>query len=86
MNENITRFEVGKVYKFGYICNADAVVFVKVTKRTACTVTIEGVNGSIFRAKTCRILADYSALNKAETVRPEGSYSMAPVLRANRAA
>ena len=68
-------FETGKTYQTRSICDADMVISVTVTSRTAKTIkTAEG--------KTLRV----GIYDNAEFVKPWGSYSMAPIVRADRIA
>lgn len=64
------QFEAGKTYTIRSICDHDCVISVTIEKRTAKTVTVKG--------KTFRI-AEYDG---AEYIKPWGSYSMAPMIRA----
>lgn len=74
------QFEIGKEYSMRSICDHNCRWTYEVIARTAKMVTLRDVdNGSI---KKCRILADISKWAQAESVKPLGSYSMAPTLRA----
>lgn len=65
------KFQTGKTYSTRSICDHDCVISITVKKRTAKTIkTDEG--------KTLRI----KLWNGVETVKPWGSYSMAPIIRA----
>jgi hypothetical protein len=64
------QFEAGKTYTTRSICDHDCVISVTIEKRTAKTVT---ANGKTFR------VAEYDG---AEYIKPWGSYSMAPMIRA----
>ena len=75
------RFEIGSTYRMGWIGDSDLVTYFKVLKRTELTVQIE--DQTTGEKRTCRIQKDLSAMNKAETVKPYGSYSMAPSLHAD---
>lgn len=68
------KFEAGKTYSTRSICDHDCVISVTIEKRTAKTVT------ATFRGeqKTFRV-GEYDG---AEFIKPWGSYSMAPVIRA----
>jgi len=69
----MNKFEAGKTYWTRSICDSDCIVRVTVAKRTAKTIrTAEG--------KTLRI----SEYDGREFVKPWGSYSMAPMVGADR--
>ncbi|RWC28138.1 MAG: hypothetical protein EOS70_27900 [Mesorhizobium sp.] len=69
----MTAFEPGKTYKTRSICDSNCWFSITVASRTAKTLkTVEG--------KTLRI----GSYDGAETVKPYGSYSMAPVISADR--
>lgn len=79
-------FEVGKTYFMRSICDYDCIWRYKVVKRTKATITIQEVDcdnhpyeGS---EKVCRIWRGFAA--NYEAVRPLGSYSMAPILTAEK--
>lgn len=72
------KFETGKTYTHGWPGDGDLFTSWTVTKRTAQTITI--TDGR--ETKSCRILKDYSEMDGSETVKPFGSYSMCPILRA----
>lgn len=64
-------FQAGQTYQTRSICDADCIIRVTVASRTAKTVkTAEG--------KTLRV----GVYDDAEFVKPWGSYSMAPIVRA----
>jgi hypothetical protein len=69
-------FEIGKTYNMKWIGDADLVTPIKVVGRTAKTVKLQEGD----KTYSCRIKID----NDGEYVKPYGSYSMAPVLRAIR--
>lgn len=72
-------FEVGKTYTTRSACDHDCVISVRVLARTAKTIkAVCGHKGE----RTLRV----SAYEGTETVKPWGSYSMAPVVTAERAA
>lgn len=79
MANSIKVFEVGKSYSMRSVCNHDCVWTYKVINRTACTVTLKSTRGEQL---TCRINKKLTAWSNTETVLPLGSYSMAPMLRA----
>ena len=80
----MTTFEVGKTYYTRSICDYDCVWRFKVVKRTKTTITIQEVDCDEHpfddQVKVRRIYV-YS---NCENVRPMGSYSMAPVLTAEK--
>lgn len=69
-------FEIGKTYNMLWITDADLVTPMIVIARTAKTVKLQE-RDNIY---TCRVKID----NDGEYVKPLGSYSMAPILRATR--
>lgn len=71
----MAQFESGKTYTTRSICDHDCIISLTVIKRTAKTITADlGHRG----VKVLRI-KDYDG---EETVKPWGSYSMAPQIRA----
>lgn len=68
----MSKFESGKTYTTRSICDHNCIFSITVAKRTAKTITTT-------EGKTLRL----SVYNDQETVKPEGSYSMAPIIRAN---
>lgn len=73
----MNQFETGKTYSARSIGDHTCVWTFKVISRTEKSVVLQDEDGQSFR----RSIALY---NGEETVRPLGSYSMAPVLRAGR--
>jgi len=71
-------FEVGKEYTHGWIGDSALFTTWKVLKRTAQTITI--TDGR--ETKTCKIIKQVSEYRNAESVYPEGKYSMCPILSA----
>ena len=67
----MTKFESGKTYTTRSACDHDCIISVTIAKRTAKTITTNA--GKVLR------IAEYDG---AEFVRPWGTYSMAPVVRA----
>lgn len=67
----MTKFESGKTYTARSVCDHDCIIRVTVAKRTAKTITTDA--GKVLR------VAGYDG---AEFVRPWGTYSMAPIVRA----
>ena len=72
----MTQFKTGTTYSTRSIGDANCIITATVTKRTAKTVTTE--NGKRYRIKVC----PYTGV---ETFMPWGNYSMAPVMKADRA-
>ena len=68
------QFEIGKIYTCRSIGDYNCIITARIIKRTAKTVTAE-VEGKV---KTFRP----GIYDGAEYIRPWGSYSMAPILRA----
>ena len=71
------RFEAGKTYYTRSICDADCIVRVTVSSRTAKTIKTSG-------GKTLRIGVWHD--ESTEYVKPHGSYSMAPMVCASKVA
>lgn len=72
----MAQFETGKTYTTRSICDHNCVISLTVTKRTAKTITAD--LGGHRGVKTLRI-KDHDGV---ETVKPWGSYSMAPTIAA----
>lgn len=72
------RFEIGKTYSTRSICDHECVWSYTVISRTEKTITV--TDGR--ETKRLRIIKDLSAYDNRETVRPLGSFSMCPLLRA----
>lgn len=75
------KFEIGKTYYTQHACNSDCIIRAKCVKRTASTVTM--VTG-MYGERTYRIMRESERFFHAEAIRPYGSYSMAPIIDANR--
>lgn len=69
------KFEVGRTYSCRMICDHNSIIRVKITKRTAQTVTGE-MDGKV---QTWRV-REYDG---SEIFSPCGRYSMSPTIRAN---
>lgn len=69
----MAKFEAGKTYWCRSICDHDTIYRVTIAKRTAKTVVTK--SGNRLRIKEWE---------GVETVMPFGSYSMAPVIKADR--
>ena len=78
MNE-IKTFEIDKTYTFRFIGDSDSCVPVKILNRTAKFVTVKTRGEDPIR---CKIYI----YDGAERCRPLGTYSMCPVLSAERIA
>jgi hypothetical protein len=70
------KFEIGKTYFARSACDHNCIWHYTVTARTPKTVTLSGDDGTITR----RVKGD----SDGEYCLPQGSFSMAPVLRATR--
>ena len=73
------QFETGKTYTMRSICDHECVWEFKVKARTAQMITLVDEKGKELK---CRIIKALSEMDNREVVRPLGSYSMAPILRA----
>ena len=67
------KFEAGKTYQTRSICDSNAKITAMIVSRTA--KTVKSSDGKTFRV---------SEHNGAEFFMPEGRYSMAPTIRADR--
>lgn len=76
-----TKFKIGKRYGMNSACDHDCWWYYTVIERTACTITLKSDRGEI---KKCRINKRDTEFFKAEAVRPLGSYSMCPILTAEK--
>ena len=87
-NSEIKRFEVGRTYGTCSICDSNYLIYGKVIRRTEQTVTMEFPKGlpTGESVKTFRINKKKAEHFGEESVRPWGSYSMAPVLSAREVA
>lgn len=72
------KFEIGKTYSMRSICDHDCIWTYEVIARTEKTITI--TDGK--KTKKCRIIKNLSDWNNAESIKPLGSYSMSPTLKA----
>ena len=77
------QFEIGKTYTMKSVCDHNTTWAYKVIARTAKAIKLEDDHGNV---KTCRIVAQMSEWRGAESVMPLGTYSMAPVLSADKIA
>ena len=78
------RFQVGHKYYMRSACDYNCIWVYEVVARTEKTVKLLPDNDRNKPPFTCRISIGGIAGKKAETVRPLGRYSMAPVLAADR--
>ena len=76
-------FVVGKKYKMTSACDSDCVWVYEVISRTAQTITIKDEDGTV---KKCRIIRGLTEYYGAEVVRPLGTFSMCPSLKATNIA
>lgn len=72
-----TKFEVGEIYATRSACDWDCIFAFVITKRTEKTVTIKS---KLFGTKVRRI----RIFDNVECIDPLGSYSMSPVLSADK--
>ncbi len=75
--DEIKKFEIGKTYYDHSACNHDCIFSYTVVRRTAKTLVLRDQFGEIRRR---RIFLS----GNVENVMPQGSYSMAPILSADR--
>lgn len=74
----MNKFEIGREYSCRSVCDHDCVWTYTVVARTAKTITV--TDGEAVRK--LRIIKDLSEYRGAESVYPEGKYSMCPILSA----
>ena len=86
MEKQIKRFEVGKRYMMSSACNQDCVWMYTVVSRTESTVVLQQLRCGQPYGKTmkCRINKRSTEYNGAEAVKTLGTYSMSPILVADR--
>ena len=77
------QFEIGKTYTTRSLCNHDCIITIKVTARTAQTITVINDSNEV---QKLRIIKKMTEWNNAETVLPWGKYSMAPIITAEKIA
>lgn len=75
------KFEIGKKYWMGSICEGDCIWKYEIVNRTNATITIKDEWGNI---RKCRINKYMSETDNVEAVLPLGRFSMCPILRASR--
>jgi hypothetical protein len=73
-------FKVNKTYRATSVCDHNCTWDYKVISRTAKTITIVDINRKSQEPLKRRIYV----FNNCETVKPDGSYSMAPILGADK--
>ena len=77
MKDTITRFVVGGTFQTRSVCAHNCVISVTIESRTACFVrTTEGQRFKVARSEV--------AGGEVETIRPWGSFSMAPTITAEK--
>ena len=69
----MTKFIKGQSYTGRSVCDSECIIHVSVAKRTEKTITTG--TGKVLRVKV--------GIDGAEYVKPWGSYSMAPIVRAD---
>lgn len=86
-NSNIKQFVVGKRYKMNSACDSDCWWHYEVISRTKSTITLQQLHEDGTRyeeTKVCRINKKDTEFFQAEAVRPLGTYSMNPILTAEK--
>lgn len=73
------QFKVGQKYSMRSACDHECIWTYTVISRTTSMVTLKDDRGNVIR---CRISKKLSEFCGCECVKPLGSYSMAPILRA----
>lgn len=73
-------FQVGAVYAHNFICDASLHVAYRVVRRTAKSIWLEGADGTVSRRA---VKASWDG--SEETCYPDGTYSMCPILGAEKA-
>lgn len=83
--EQIKEFEVGKTYQMRSACDYDCVWTYKVVARNIKTIYIQQIksNGEKCKVQYFRVIKSLTVYRKAESIRPLGKFSMAPVLSAD---
>lgn len=87
MEKQVKQFEVGKTYGMNSACDSECWWYYRVEKRTKSTLTLRQIhsNGEPYKETiTCRINKRDTEYLKAEACRPLGTYSMSPILAADR--
>ena len=85
MAQIIKQFEVGKRYQMRSACDYECVWTYEVMARNIKTIYIRQIksNGEQGRLLTFRVIKSLTEYRQAESIRPLGNYSMAPVLSAD---
>jgi len=73
------KFEAGKRYEMNSICDHNCIWAYTVKTRTISTITLVDESGKEIK---CRIIKGLSEMDNRECVKPLGTYSMSPTLRA----
>lgn len=73
------KFETGKTYSMTSICDSNCKWTYTVKTRTATMVTLIDETGKEIK---CKIAKAISEMDNREAVKPLGTYSMCPILRA----
>lgn len=76
------KFEIGKSYFCRSACDYDCIWTFKVVERTAKTIKLVNTMSSKGEITACRVFFLHNS--QIEAVRPLGSYSMAPILSADK--
>jgi hypothetical protein len=74
-------FQAGQSYEMRSVCDFDCVLTYKVTRRSGQSIWIYDIRSKNMVAERRKI----TTFNGVETCRPLGSYSMAPILTAEKA-
>lgn len=77
----MSKFEANKKYWYGSICDSDFRDELKIMKRTVKSVWVSGGDNGETTRRTIQHDSDGS-----EYIKPFGTYSMCPILRASRIA
>jgi hypothetical protein len=77
-DRQMATFQIGKTYTTRSVCDHDCIITVEVVSRTAKAIKAKTQRDGL---KSFRIRPDY---NGNESISPWGSYSMAPVISADR--
>ena len=81
----IKQFEGGKRYQMRSACDHDCVWVYEVVARNIKTIYIQQIksNGERCKVQYFRVIKSLTEYRHAESIRPLGNYSMAPVLSAD---
>ena len=75
MQETIKKFKTNQHYATSSVCDHNCIFKFKVVRRTAKTIWVDGMYG----VQSRRVYV----YDGAESIKPFGTYSMAPILTAN---